>query len=421
MSEQHDRTAQVSNSVQRPDLDQLRAAGRRRASRRRAGLAGSVSVMLVAAILGGGWALSDRRGPTSELPAVTASPDSAHPTRSPAETVDEQLRRVEEEDEQRAARLIDTASLDDVQVGVDPHDAQRRATLARCAVDCADLPMALALSDDGFTTRTVVPVWLAGPDDGAQLVVRGEGVFEVRTDAGSSSFYSAAGEPLEVGDPEGSAWPVALGEVVTGVRGSGVAPWLGLIAFDPRTAASHAVPLPEGVRGFASWSQLVSSRITLHVGEAGNSRFYFSDNGGADWTESPEDPAGAMVSAVGSSELWLLELGDSGTLRRVRGSSDGVAWGPWQTVPDAPVLFDAAASRGEGLLVGRGEMASGAGPEPALVLFRDGAWRPWGVPVPGGLASTLQMFDWGSVVVRSRDDKLWITESGTTWSSISFR
>ena len=208
-------------------------------------------------------------------------------------------------------------------------DPDTRASVWSLCVDrsCDDRRYALALSDDGFATRTVLPrTWRDSPvvrsaGDDTFLVSRGRDWLLVRTDGSLTGV-----------DIDRAPDPVEEGEVV--VPGEyGRAPYS---AVDPATGVGHRLSTPEGVNQLLLTSEGQLRGIVQDF-TARTAAVVWSDDGGATWARHDlpitETSLFTLVPTPDDSTMAVVAGADGATLFpfiAVHRSTDGGA--TWETV-----------------------------------------------------------------------------------------
>lgn len=326
----------AGESARVPDFDRLAARGRRRRTQRRTAVAGVAALVVVGVVGAGQWVGTDHRA---------TDPDPVAP--APDQRVDrsDQIHwtKPDAAAQQQARAVIEDPDAIAVAGAVDPANPASRAVLWQtCDDPCDALSMAVAVTDDGFATRTSVPFFEA-----ASVRPVGNGVFLADNfEPGEAPTLVSTHGTVQV-EVDGVESPVADGEVVVALHGSGL-PILGLVAVDPATGRGHRVPLPDGaVQG---WSQS-GPALTVLTGTRDLSR---SSDGGRTWaTTRIPDPGRAFVWMVPSAEASTAAVilgGDGSTypsleaVVRLRAGSDPESipqdTPPWAYFSGAGVLPD---------------------------------------------------------------------------------
>lgn len=189
-----------------------------------------------------------------------------------------------------------------VRVAVDPADLDNRAVLWEWAAKGGSLAHdALAITDDGFRTRTVHP-----PGHGL-LHLRGSTFATVEGDR--SVFVLDEGRTI----PIESERPSSADEIVFVKR---VGTEWEIVAVDPAAEAAHRVPVPD----LALWDvRAVGGRIQAieyRPDERATIAYHWSDDGGASW-ESVEVASNwwsSIVPTPAGTDHLIVESGDGATV-----------------------------------------------------------------------------------------------------------
>lgn len=290
-----DVSAAAARAVAPPDFSGVAARGRQRRARRLTRMASAAGVVVLAGAVVLTWV----------GPEHSTTPDPAVPTPTPSPSA---TARVDAED------VVDDPRSAVVQVVASPRDPQVRAVVwSRCPDDrCRRPEVAVALTDDGFDTRTVLEL-------------------------GRSPFLEAAGPTRFLGhDADGHPYLLLLDGTKVGLdRPRAVSPvrpgevvgrWLGgggvdFYAVDPADGDTHLVPVPDDlveVQGDGT------GRLEGIAGVGPDSVFVWSEDGGETWSE--HDLPGEATSLFG-----LTPSGDPGTTA-VIGGADGATLFPFVDV-----------------------------------------------------------------------------------------
>lgn len=313
-----------------PGFDGLRERGLRLRRRRRVAAAGGAALVVVGVLalgqLVGGPIGGDAQPvaptpsatraatpsptptPTSvPRPSGTAVPPAPAPT-TPDETVDHP-----------AARLVELV--------VSPRDPDARvAVWSYCQEGCKDPTYVLAVTGDGFATRTALESPGKSIDEAVPVVTPlTEDAFAVASADGAFAVLRTAGSSTPVRSDQ-AIGPLVVGEVL--VPGPPDAPgsYMGL---DPGTARAHPVTVPRDAHTVVAQPDGTLHGLTWT--ESGSSAVWSTD-GGETWSEQRLATSGsAMLVALPSAKkgtLAVLEGADGATLFpliRVH-RYDGGAW-----------------------------------------------------------------------------------------------
>ena len=198
------------------------------------------------------------------------------------------------------------------QVVVAPGAPDVRAVVwSRCPDErCRRPEVAIALTDDGFATRTVVELGRS-----PSLEAAGPTAFLVHGANGRPYLLGVDGTKVELVGPR-EVSPVRAGEVVGRWWGGGDA----FYAVDPAGGDTHRVPVPDGlVEVQGDGTGRLEGIVRTGAGPA--SVFVWSDDGGETWSE--HDLPGEETSMFG-----LTPSGDPGTAA-VIGGADGATLFPF--------------------------------------------------------------------------------------------
>ncbi len=281
----------AGRAAEQPDFAGLRARGRRRRARTRAVVAAGFVVVLAMGVTALQLAPTTDSAPPVDPPPATPSPTS---------TAELSAEQVVDDPGSRLSGLV-----------VSEGDPDTRASVWSLCVDrsCDNRRYALALSDDGFATRTVLPrTWRDSPvvrsaGDDTFLVSRGRDWLLARTDGSLTGV-----------DIDRAPDPVEEGEVV--VPGEyGRAPYS---AVDPATGVGHRLSTPEGVNQLLLTSEGQLRGIVQDF-TARTAAVVWSDDGGATWARhdlpmtetslftlvpTPDDSTMAVVAGADGATLF---------------------------------------------------------------------------------------------------------------------
>lgn len=287
-----DIAVRAAEAATRPDFTDVERRGRSRRATRTVLAAACVAAVVagVAGVVG----IDDPR---------RTAPEPAVPSPTPSTN--------------QKADLSPEAIVDDPRATVDlvavaPEDPDVRAVVWSLCKNrsCRQRQVAIAVTGDGFATRSVVGV------RGEAAFVRpaaGWGAFVVSWDGPSPYLLRTNGSKVPIGRPSGEGSVVA-GEVVTRIRGYGD----DFVAVHPANGAAHRIPLPAGV------TQLVGDehgRLQGVVSDGRRSRYVWSDDGGVRWREHP----------LPAQEVSMFSLTPSAApgVRAVIGGADGATFFPF--------------------------------------------------------------------------------------------
>ncbi len=301
----------AARSVHAPAFDSVAARGRRRRTARRAAVAGAAAVLAATGTTVLAGLGPDRTSvPEPAVPSPTASPSQQrHPGPD-------------------AEKIVDDPRAQVSQVAASPDRPEVRAAVWRQCPSraCDDDHVAIAVTRDGFESRTVVPV----PRGGGLpwLTAAAAETFVVSYAERHPYLLRADGSRVDIAKPEGSA-PAAPGEVVTRWRGYGDHD---VLAVDPGSGESHWVPVPRGVTEIEADGQ---GRLEALVGDGARTAFVSSDDGGATWQEHPfaagETSTFSLVRS-GSGVPAVLEGADGATLFPFLAVRRGTSAGSWERI-----------------------------------------------------------------------------------------
>lgn len=417
---------QIAGQIHPPAIEEILRRGARRRTRRRVLMGAGVAVTVAALVAtlrpldGSGGQRPDRLPIATE--SVNPSPSTTSPSTTSPSATSAPTRAAASHRQQVAEELVDSA-LPEALVA-DPEDPQQRASLFTCATECNGVFSALAVSQDGFATRTVVPL-----AESSALVAVGGGRFVVTDNAPGAppALVAADGTQISVtNDPV--ARPAGAHEVVYALPGSGVEV-VGLEALDPATGVSHPVPRPD--TSTADLSMFAPQRFAPRMvpfrsratGEIGG--FYGSADGGAAWTRVRLAQPGRGISdpqPSGGEVQWLpvVEAGVGSRLAGVYSNADGT----WRYTDLPGGLILAAAGVIAGDFVFSASTDNGGGDRGSMGLFTvvNGAVEPWSENVPGdGQGMSLPMTAGQPVTVLDTNLVAWTSADGTTWTETPYR
>jgi hypothetical protein len=335
-SDLHEIGRAAADAAELPDFESLRARGRRRQTVRRTAWAGAAAIAVVGVIgvaqLAGSTPASAPITPVTPRPTVTSTA-GPEPSPEPTDVASPQT----PQPDPGAARIVDDPLAVLMELQVDPGNPHVMAALWQCTdIDCERLGAALALTGDGFATRTVYRV-----EGGGLFAALGSGTFHYKSNLGFGDLYRVPG----IVGPAGSG-----GDVVS--IGSGLHLWT-LV-----TADGSSRPI-ENAEGF---NQLVRSPggglTALGVDDAGHWVVARSTDIGATWDRQrltgsapaplfgiiPSAAAPALMEESGGgataaplAATWRLE--DSGQWVRYAAPAGDTAYTTGQVVlPDGRLL-----------------------------------------------------------------------------------
>lgn len=278
-------------------------------------------------------------------------------------------------------------------VVVDPDEGDRRAVLWWSCDACDTLDGALVLTEDGFATRTVVPI---EADRG--LVSVGEGhVAVVDWDSSSTELvdFSGVSRSLRLGEEEPA--PPGASVITATVGGTYESVWV-----DVGRAIAHPVPRPEAAAGASDESVWRDANGLVWFGWfEGDHVIATSQDGGASWDNTHSFGGGYLVPTYSGAEdvMAVLEYEDANraSLPFVRAwySTDGGV--SWAGTPDSSAPADPIKHQG-GLVRADGRLLMHAPGDAGLLLLDDAwstfapaAWTPGG----GGNVDLLGIQGWG--------------------------
>jgi hypothetical protein len=348
----------ASRSVDPPPLETVVTRGRRLRDRRR--VRAAAVCVLVALAAGGGFL---GRG------VLTTSPAPADPQPTP-----QHVHRTPVPDRAPTAeQVVDDPAASVVQVVTAAEDPDVRAVLwQRCLQRCHTRHAAIALTTDGFATRTVVSV-----DEGAfpYLHTAGPTAFLVTNDGRRPYLLDTDGSRRKLGAPT-AAVPVRAAELVT--RWGFAADF---VALDPASGAVHRVPVPAGTMELQSdGPRRLEALVSPHAGRT--THVAWSDDGGATWRDHPlattDRSLYQLVPSAAPGTVAVLGGSDGATLfpfqSAERGTVGGVSWRsfPQGTPPSA--FVDGGVVLPDGRLLLRLEQVEetfrpGFGSEPRMGLY----------------------------------------------------
>lgn len=358
----------ASRSVEPPAFGAVVARGRRRRNRSRAAAAAAC----VLAALAAGSTVLDLAGHSTEPRPANPQPTLHHVHRPPGPDRGPLPEQVVDEP---------AASVDQVVVAAEDPDV--RAVVWRlCRTQrCTHVDRALALTGDGFATRSVVRL---REDSDPAIVPAGARTFLVSLDGPHPYLLDADGSRRPVSAPA-PASPVRAGEVVTRWNGFGADDF---VAVDPASGAAHRVAVP----GRLVELQGDRSGRLQGLSDYGSDRapvFFWSDDGGASWHDHRLTSTGRQLFRLvptAADTMAVLVGGDGATLFPFgavqRGTRDGATWEGFPQDSPPSAFVDGGAVLPDGRLLVRLEQAeeqfhAGTGSEPRTGLYvSDGA--DWG-------------------------------------------
>lgn len=299
----------AGNHVAVPDFDRLVSTSRRR--RRTSMLSAGIAAAAVVGVVTVG---------------VYAVESDSTPQPSPADSPNS---------------VVDSPSAHVLSVAISPDDPAARAVVWASA---SGQPSVLALTADGFQTRTTLPVSGRSPHVDA---------------AGPGWFYVAEPHGSELVSPQGAAHPVhvsgpprplAAGEyLVTAYTGQS-------LAVDPATAQVHLLRVPAVANEVFGSGQLIwSIAYTATPQETVHSRIVWSLDGGRTWSSHnlPSGPL-AIYSRVPSadSSMVVMLAGDTSVTSLsslISSDDDGLSWRAASVRPSIGISW--AAARPDGSLL----------------------------------------------------------------------
>ena len=281
----HDIAQAAADAAQVPDFGDVLARGQRRRNVRH-GLVAGAAALTVATIVGATQVLGGSNGRDVE------------PAPSPTPTITTEISDGVAAD--GPERIIDDP---DARIGDAAVTADGATAVFWRLLD--QEPWALAVTDDGFATRSE---WrLAIPGDviavGDRFIVRDQALSKVWV-------VEPDGDRRQV-EVSGPVGPVGQGEVSVATSADG------LVAVNPETATAHPVDMPEiafDVESYGGRLSLVSSYVPAS-GQV-EATYHWSDDGGASWQSTSFD-AGELgnptvVPTPAGTEHVLTLTGDGG-------------------------------------------------------------------------------------------------------------
>ena len=286
-----DVSARAADAATGPDFSEVERRGRTRRATRSV-LAAACVAAVVAGVV----------GVVGADPVRRTAPDPAVPSPTP---------KTNQKADLSPEAIVDDPRATVEQVAVAPGDPDVRAVVWGLCENrrCRQRHVAIAVTGDGFATRSVV-----GVRGGAALVrPAGSSAFVVSWDGPRPYVLRTDGAKVPIGRPSGEGAVVA-GEVVTRLRGYGD----DFVAVHPATGAAHRIPLPAGV------SQLEGDehgRLQGVVSDGSRSRYVWSDDGGVRWREHP----------LPAQDVSMFSLTPSAApgVRAVIGGADGATFFPF--------------------------------------------------------------------------------------------
>jgi hypothetical protein len=296
----------ASRSVDPPPLATVVTRGRRLRTRRRAQVA--AACVLVALAAGGGF-LGRGALQTSPLPAAPQpAPHQVHHTPAP-------------ERGPTAEQVVDAADASVTQVAVSDDPDVRAVLWQQCERRCHTRHAAIALTTDGFASRTLVRV-RAGAYP--YLAPAGQNAFLVTNDGPHPYLLDTDGTRRAIAAP-GPVAPVRDNEVVTfWDRETHV-------AVDPTSGVAHHVNAPAGVAELLNEG---SGRLVSIDAMSAVPSVVWSDDGGATWREHSLSAKGRflyqLVPSAAPGTTAVLVGSDGATIFPFeavqRGARDGASW-----------------------------------------------------------------------------------------------
>jgi hypothetical protein len=281
----HDIAQAAADAAQVPDFGDVLARGQRRRNVRH-GLVAGAAALAVATIVGATQVLGGSNGRDLEpapSPTVTTTEISdGGAAGGPERIIDDP-----------GARIGDAAITADGATAVFWRLLDQQ-------------PWALAVTDDGFATRSE---WrLAIPGD---VTPAGDGFLISDQARAKLWLVDPAGERVRVviGGPEG---PVGEDEVPIGMGTV-------LVAVDPLTATAHPVPVPGATYDVGTYGGRLSGITTVIDGAGGRvATYHWSDDGGASWQTASFDPgelgSPEVVPTSAGADHVIIMLGDGATI-----------------------------------------------------------------------------------------------------------
>lgn len=280
----HDIAQAAADAAQVPDFADVLARGERRRHQRHALVAGAAG-LTVAAVVGATQLLGGSNGrdlqPAPTPPVTTTEISDGVAADGPERTIDDP-----------DARIGDAAVTADGATAVFWRLVDRE-------------PWALAVTDDGFVTRSEWRLAIPG-----EVIAAGDR-FIVRDQALSKVWVvEPDGERRRV-EVTGPVRPVGEGEVPVATSADG------LVAVDPGTATAHPVDMPETAFDVEAYGGRLTAISTVIDGSGQReATYHWSDDGGASWQTAPFAPGvlglPAVVPAPAGAEHVLTLTGDGG-------------------------------------------------------------------------------------------------------------
>lgn len=309
-----------------PPFTELRTRGLRRRRQRRATVMGAATAAVLVTVAGVQLSGTDRPSRPVDVPRPTPT---VAPTPEPDAHQRLTAREIVEHPEAQLRRMV-----------VSPAAPLTRAALWEVCRDerCRRSQQALAVTDDGFETRSELPI----PPRAYPLITAvGPAGFYLAWNQRTQMVVWADGSTVQAVHEPG---PLQGNEVL--VRTPSVrSPFAGV---DPDTGEIHPLPVPEGV---AQLMQQPDGTLlgTMYPGEPGGALALWSSDGGGTWQQTPLETAEhPLMSAVGSARpgvLTLVEGADGATLfplLRIHRSLDGGATWDAIDVQTDPTAYKAA-------------------------------------------------------------------------------
>jgi hypothetical protein len=377
-------------------------AASRRVRRRRAAVvattAAAVAVVLIATLA------TTRGDDAGRPPANTPTPPTPSTSQPPTE------------------RAVDGPQARPQAVAVDPDDPDRRAVRWWSCDACGSLKSALALTEDGFETRTVLSL-----DANVGLAWAGdEQVALVDWEAGTAELVAFDGSrrPLRLGSE--SPVPTDSSIITATIDDIWQPVWI-----DVASATAHPVPRPAEAAGASDDSLWRDANGLVWFGNfEDHNTIATSNDGGATWT-SHSFGSGYFVPAYSGANdvLAVLEYEDVNRQRLrllwVWYSIDGGAtWARTEegSGPAGPIEDRGGVVRADGRLVMHG-------PDDAGLLVMDERWTYFGPAAwtpGGGRFDLLNAYGWGdslTVIGRPADSAdVYISATpGDDWTPFTVR
>ena len=291
MSDLHEIGRAAADAAELPDFELLRARGERRQTVRRTAWVGVAAVAVVGVI--GVAQLAGRNPAAAPIDPVTTGPTV---TSSPAPT--EETSSSNPQPDPLAAAIVDDPLALMTDLRIDPEHPDVMASLWQCTdPDCEQRGAALALTGDGFATRTIYRV-----ERGGLFAALGGGAFHYKANLGFGDVFRVPGVDA----------PASGGAVVS--IGSGLRLWT-LVDAD---GSSHPI---ENAEGFNQIMRTVDGGLTA-LGADQDAQWVVarSTDLGVTWhrqrlTGSAPTPLFSIIPSAGAPAL--LESADGATVAPV--------------------------------------------------------------------------------------------------------